>query len=311
MSFKSLIFLILAAALVAWFAAMTLLASVTRPNKPAAVAGEQFAKISGGDIRYQMDGNGERVLLFLHGFNSNLNMWDSHWKQLEDCPVRRLRIDVPGFGASRFKTEDYGLEAQADRLNALLESLDLEKVTVVGGSMGGSLAVALAARHPERVEQLALLAPSGYPGALQHGGVFGLVIKPGPIRRAAHWLAETQIYQTIFPQSVALQATTVAESYGAAWLEQLRSTQAPTFVAWSRSDRTAHAETATKVVDALPNGTLYWVDESAGHAFLVTRPKLISEVACLMGQGIDAREIADRLSVPGNNLLDNSSLPIK
>jgi pimeloyl-ACP methyl ester carboxylesterase len=281
--------------LVLSFGAMALLASVTRPNKQMAVAGEQFATIDEGSIRYQMAGNGERVVLFLHGFNANLNMWDSSWAQLDRCPVRRLRIDVPGFGASHFETENFGLEAQADRLDAMLEALEIEKATVVGGSMGGSLAVALAARHPKRVEQLALLAPSGYPGALHHSGLFGLVIKPGLVRRAAHWLAGTPVYKTIFPNSVALQATTVAKSYGPAWLQQLKNTQAPAFVAWSKSDRTARADTATKVVDALPDGTLFWLDESAGHGFPVTRPEFVAEVACLMGQGVSAHDVAGRL----------------
>ena len=42
-----------------------------------------------------MAGEGSDVLLFLHGFNGRLTMWDDVWPRLENCPVRRLRVDMP------------------------------------------------------------------------------------------------------------------------------------------------------------------------------------------------------------------------
>ncbi len=278
-----------------FFFALVLLAAVTRPNEPVAVRGEQFATIKSGTVRYQMAGEGEHVVLFLHGFNDQLAIWDPVWAQLESCPVRRVRIDVPGFGASRFDTEDYGLAAQSERLVEFLNSLNLGKVTVVGTSMGGSLAVSLAARHPERVEQLGLLAPSGYPGSLQHGGLFGRLLKPGALTQAATWLASTSLYKSIFPRSVALQAMTTSASYGPAWLEQLRNTRSPAFVAWSKKDGTANSGAARSVAAALPEGTLFWLDEDTGHAIAQTRPRFVAEVACRLGQGVAPSEIAGKL----------------
>ena len=287
--------LLLVALPVMFFGAMLLLASVTRASKPIAVRGEQVAAINGGSVRYQMAGEGTEVVLFLHGFNGRLSMWDGVWTRLEQCPVRRLRVDVPGFGASRIETDDYGLDVQAGRLIEVLDALHIEKVTVVGASMGGSLAVWLAAQHPERVERLVLLAPSGYPGSLHHPGLFGQLIQPGAIRDGATLLARTSLYKAIFPRSVALQAATVTTTYGQPWLEQLRTVRAPTLLAWARGDATARSETAQLVLEALPNGALFWL-EGAGHGIAASHPAFVAEASCLMSQGADPSDVVRSLS---------------
>ena len=280
-----------------FFLTLILLAAATpRSNKPVAVRGEEFAPIKSGAIRYQIVGEGGHVVLFLHGFNQHLGIWDAVWARLENCPVRRLRIDVPGFGASRFDTDDYGLAAQTERLVNLLDALKIDKVTVVGTSMGGSLAVSLAAQHPERVERLGLLAPSGYPGSLRYNGLFGRLLTPSALTRAATWLARTSLYKNVFSRSVALQAMTTSASYGPAWLEELRNTRSPAFVAWSKNDGTANSGAARPVVAALREGTLFWLDKDTGHGIPLTRPAFAAEVACLLGQGVAPSDVADKLS---------------
>ncbi len=287
----------IAAACLASFLALALLAFATpRLGEPGQVAGAKFAAVDGGVIRYQLDGDGTHTLVFLHGFNQDLSSWDAVWAASESCPVRRLRVDIPGFGASRFDTNEYGLSIQAQRIASLLDTLHLQQVTLIGSSMGGSLAVWLAAQHPERVVQLGLLAPSGYPGSLRHDGAFGRVLQPGMLKRSATWLARTRIYKWLFPGSAALQALTTTNSYGPAWLEQLAHVHAPVFLAWSRSDRTAHAETADSVASALPNATLFWLDESAGHDIPSTRSALTAESACLLAQGMSPANIATQLA---------------
>ena len=305
-----IVVLLLAALPAVFIGAMAMLASVTRANKPSIAEGAQIATLDGGVIRYQSAGQGTQTMLFLHGFNQQLNSWDAVWPHLENCPVRRIRLDIPGFGASRFATDDYSLGMQADRLAAFLDSLRIERATVIGVSMGGSLAVAFAARHPDRAERLVLLAPSGYPGSLQHGGLFGQVVRPGFTRQAAGWLAATPVYKALFPNSVALQAVTVTKSYGAPWLQQLRHTQTPAFIAWSKSDRTANAEDAPKVAGALRNSTLFWLNEAAGHGIHQTRPQFVAQAACLAAQGADPETVAEKMSpeilFPGEGVVSES-----
>jgi uroporphyrinogen decarboxylase len=87
--------------------------------------------------------------------------------------------------------------------------------------MGGSLAAFIAAQYPERVERLALLAPSGYTGALRYPGLYGLILRPGKLNAWATAIARSGIYRTLFPRSRALQALSVTASYGPGWVEAL------------------------------------------------------------------------------------------
>jgi pimeloyl-ACP methyl ester carboxylesterase len=259
------------------------------------IDGTRLAQAPGGVVRYQDVGAGARAVVFLHGFNQHLGHWDDAWARLDGCPVRRVRLDVPGFGASVFATDDYSLPRQAERVTAVLDQLGVHQATLVGTSMGGSLAVWLAAAHPDRVEQLALLAPSGYTGALQYPGYFGLLVKPGPLNRAATWLARTGAYAALFPRSAALQALTTTASYGPAWVEQLAAVRAPVFLAWSKADQTAHVESARAVASALKGSTLFWLDASAAHSIPSTRPDFTALVACRLGRGVAPEALAREL----------------
>lgn len=278
------------------FVPLLLLAyAMPRRALPAAVAGGRIAAIDGGVIRYQMSGEGTHTIVLLHGFNQNLNDWDAVWSHLDSCSGRRLRVDIPGFGASQFETDDFGLPLQTQRLIALFDTLNLGRVTVIGSSMGGALAVWLAAQHPERVAQLGLFAPSGYPGSLHYAGAYGRLLEPGMLKQSATWLARAWIYKSLFPRSAALQALTTTDSYGPAWLEQLRKVQAPVLLAWSRGDRTARAETADSVRASLQNGTLLWLDDGVGHAIQTKRPALTADIACQLNQGRSPITIANQL----------------
>jgi pimeloyl-ACP methyl ester carboxylesterase len=69
--------------------------------------------------------------------------------------------DLPGFGTSTRAVPDYSIHAHAAYVEAFLRALDLPRAHVVGYSMGGGVAIALAARAPQRVASLTLLAGLG------------------------------------------------------------------------------------------------------------------------------------------------------
>ena len=78
------------------------------------------------------------------------------WALLGDCG-RKVRVDIPGFGGSQFDVPSYDLDSQTRRLLEFLDRRDIREVTLVGESMGGSLAAYLAATHPERCAALRCL----------------------------------------------------------------------------------------------------------------------------------------------------------
>jgi pimeloyl-ACP methyl ester carboxylesterase len=256
------------------------------PSAPALTpaAGEQLAVFEGGRVRFQQEGTGAGALVLLHGFNGQLGHWDGVWSRLAGCGPR-LRLDAPGFGGSYWPTTDYGLELQARRVIALLDARGLARVTLVGTSMGGSLAAFIAAHYPGRVERLALLAPSGYTGALRYQGLFGLLVRPGRLNAWATRLARSAPYRTLFPRSRALQALTVTASYGARWVEALPRIQAPTLIVWSRGDEGVSHTSALAVRAAIRGSELLWLDATTDHLIPQVRPELIAALSCQLAAG--------------------------
>lgn len=100
-------------------------------------------------------GTGDPVLL-LHAGVADRRMWDPLVPALSHT-FRVIRPDLRGFGDSAQPGEEY---ADADDLDALLESLGVDKAAVVGASYGGRVAMELATAHPARVSSLVLLCPS-------------------------------------------------------------------------------------------------------------------------------------------------------
>jgi pimeloyl-ACP methyl ester carboxylesterase len=131
-------------------------------NYVRGVAGfEQKEAMSGGErIVYLEGGSGEPVVL-LHGLGGNKDAWDGFARII--TPSNRVfALDLPGFGDSaRSDGADYGYAAQVERIEALLATLHLPKVHLVGHSMGGAIAALFAAAHPTAVMSLTLIAPTG------------------------------------------------------------------------------------------------------------------------------------------------------
>jgi pyruvate dehydrogenase E2 component (dihydrolipoamide acetyltransferase) len=286
LSGTTVILLAAATALFVGVSLFVLLAWIT-PASPAIVAarGATSIHLRAGNVRYETIGSGARAVLLLHGFNGQLGDWNQTWDLLGDCPARRIRIDLPGFGLSTSSKSDYSLGAQARTVIEFLDALGVEKVVVIGGSMGGSLAAWLAAHYPDRVESLGLLAPSGYTGALRYPGMYGLILKPGPFNRGATVIARSRLYQRLFPRSKALQALTVTASYGPAWVGSLPRIRAPTTIVWSSGDEGVSFTTALDVQRHISGSQLLWIDRASGHLIPKTRPELTARLACLLGAG--------------------------
>ncbi|GAA3251368.1 alpha/beta hydrolase [Streptomyces lavendulae subsp. grasserius] len=115
--------------------------------------------IGGVTLSHDAAGSGPALLL-LHSGVCDRRMWDPQWEALEAAGYRVVRADLRGFGETPAETGDYDPVADVWEL---LDSLGIERAALVGASYGGKLALAAAARHPERVTALALLA-SGLPG---------------------------------------------------------------------------------------------------------------------------------------------------
>ena len=109
-------------------------------------------------LHYKLEGRGPDVVL-IHAFQMDLREWDDVAAGLAGSR-RVVRYDVRGHGKS---TIDGPLPSQAADLLALLDELKLPQPTLVGLSMGATVALDFAVTHPDRVSRLILVSP-GVPG---------------------------------------------------------------------------------------------------------------------------------------------------
>jgi pimeloyl-ACP methyl ester carboxylesterase len=110
-------------------------------------------------LHHVIQGTGIPVL-FLHGFCEDARIWNRIIPGLES-DYRLIVPDLPGFGSSEVLSS--GLDGWAGEVLRLLSFLGIEDaVHVVGHSMGGYVALALAEKFPGRVRSLTLLHSSAY-----------------------------------------------------------------------------------------------------------------------------------------------------
>lgn len=111
-----------------------------------------------GDVKlfYQDEGQGE-PLLFLHGFTFDHRMWQP---QLDffSSNYRILIPDSRGHGKSDAPETGYSRDLRAEDTRLLLDELKIDKVHLVGLSMGGSTAIGFALKCPERLKSLVLVS---------------------------------------------------------------------------------------------------------------------------------------------------------
>jgi pyruvate dehydrogenase E2 component (dihydrolipoamide acetyltransferase) len=142
----------------------TFVAGFAVPEPPAEAAGDAEAarprelEAAGLRLRYLALGEGDSVpVLLLHGFGADLNTWMFTQPALAEGR-RVIALDLPGHGGSAKqldRTDAATLSAVADHA---LNALGMERLHLVGHSMGGGIAISFALREPERVATLTLIS---------------------------------------------------------------------------------------------------------------------------------------------------------
>ncbi|MEM9966399.1 MAG: alpha/beta hydrolase [Asticcacaulis sp.] len=113
------------------------------------------------DVPAQGEANG-RTAVLLHGKNFCGATWEATINRLSQAGYRVIAIDQIGFcKASKPEGYQFSLSQLAANTQALLTMLKVEKVTLIGHSMGGMLATRFGLTYPEAVEQLVLVNPIG------------------------------------------------------------------------------------------------------------------------------------------------------
>jgi pyruvate dehydrogenase E2 component (dihydrolipoamide acetyltransferase) len=120
------------------------------------------AEVDGRTISYVTMGEapGDPVVL-VHGFGGDKNSWLFVQQPLSESHTVHA-LDLPGHGASGKDVGDGSLDTLAGTVLGFLDAVGAERAHLAGHSLGGAVVAAVAARAPDRVASLTLLAPAGY-----------------------------------------------------------------------------------------------------------------------------------------------------
>ena len=112
------------------------------------------------DTNFHDSGGTCPVVVLLHGSGPGVSAW-TNWKRVMPRLAESFRViapDLAGFGYTERKPDlHYDIKLWSKHLLGFLDALDLPRVSLVGNSFGGSLALAAAARFPDRFERLVLM----------------------------------------------------------------------------------------------------------------------------------------------------------
>jgi len=123
----------------------------------------RYVDVDGHPVRVRESGPPDGVpVVLIHGIGRSLEDWQPT-QDLLAAEHRVVSLDLPGFGLTRRMKGHWGLEGFARAVVALLDTLGEHRpVHVMGNSLGGAVAMTLAANHPDRVASLLLVNSAGF-----------------------------------------------------------------------------------------------------------------------------------------------------
>jgi pimeloyl-ACP methyl ester carboxylesterase len=268
--------------------------------------GGRFVDVPGARLHVVERGQGPALLL-VHGLAGQLCHFTYALVDELAKQYRVVAVDRPGSGYSvRAPGASAALGAQADVLAALIDEIGLGRPLVVGHSLGGAVALALAQRHPEHVAGLLLLAPLTHPvreispvfsrlniakpwvrtlvawtlavplGIAKRDEVTDLVF--GPEQAPGDYATRGGGLLTLRPSHfVAACADLAAISEDLAGMTQRYATmQLPVRIIYGRDDRILnHQEQGETLAAIVPGAKLTLID--GGHMLPITAPGVVAQ----------------------------------
>lgn len=247
-------------------------------SSPAPPSAGRFVDAAGVRTHVQEEGSGPSVLL-LHGSGPGVSAW-ANWRLVLPALAERFHVVAPdqlGFGATDRPADGrYGRAAWTGHAIAVLEALELERVHVVGNSMGGAIALSIAAQRPDLVERMVLMGTTGVPFPLPDGldEVWGYTPDRHRMRALVelfaydHSIATDDLVDLRYRQSADPDARASYEAMFPAprqrWLDDLalpraalRAIEQPTLLVHGREDRVIPFAASLEAFGLLPNAELH------------------------------------------------------
>ena len=257
-----------------------------------AAAPSQFMTLNGMKIHYRDEGAGTPIVL-IHGTGASLHTWNDWTKDLVK-DYRVIRLDLPAYGLTgqdpqnRYSSKDY-----VDLLDAFLTELKVDQFHLVGNSLGGLISWLYASYHPEKVEKLVLLDPSGFP--FKNTPMVIKMAKTPVLNNFIRYVTPRSFIekniQEVYYDPTLIKASTLDRYYDltlyegnrdafidCAFLERedyrdrLSLIKAPTLILWGENDAWIPVSDAPKFKAAIENAQVVIMPET-GHVPMEEKPK--------------------------------------
>lgn len=123
-------------------------------------AGGRFIKVGGlRTVLIEVGSAGQPAVVLVHGLEGSTFSWRHTLPALQAAGYHAIAFDLKGFGlADKTLNTDYGHAAQADFVADVMTAAGIERATLVGHSLGGSVIAHFAMRHAQRVDRLVFVA---------------------------------------------------------------------------------------------------------------------------------------------------------
>lgn len=250
----------------------------------------QSIETTWGRVGCSVQGSGGVPVLFLHGVGSDRTAWDG---QLEYFGAERtaIAVDMPGYGESEAgNLEVEGREDFARSALAVLDALGIAQAHVCGLSLGGVIALALAALAPDRVASLALADsfarhPEGA-AILERslGGAAALGMGGLAENRAGALLAqpaEPDVHRRVVETMARIDPAAYARAAEAVWLADQRreaaSVSCPALILYGSEDRITPPALSEELKRLIPHAGLIEI-AGAGHLPNLEQPAIFNRV---------------------------------
>lgn len=255
---------------------------------PQTASASRFIPGNGITQHVRLAGSPEApAILLIHGLGWSSHLWDRQAAWLADAGWRVVAPDLRGMGDSDKPAAPYSIDQFTADMVALLHALDIAAATVVGFSLGGTIAMALAARYPALVNGLVVVcasASSSTDAAAATEAMLARAARTGPQAFAAEqataifsrsWaLSHPDMVSDFIDRRAAMDQAALAGAFRAAYGVDLRdaiaSIRVPARVIVSDEDAFVSVDTGRDIARRLRGDFVLVAD--AGHMVSVEQP---------------------------------------
>lgn len=276
----------------------------------------RFVELDGRRVSYLTAGDSAApAVLLIHGSGVSAGYWVNQLRGLLDA-FRVAAIDLPGHGESD-PIPQASVEEYAETVARFLEALGTGPVLVVGHSLGGAVAIALAARRPDAVRGLVLLASCAKLSWVESARERLLPYLPGALWKILFLsTARKLLFAPGVPShTVGLGMQELRSCRAETMLKDLRAAKAmdltrqatgldvPTLILCGSQDRLTPPALSAELRELIPRSRLRIID-GAGHMLLLEEPTRVNQEILSFAKSLTVRVPSLRIvrSRPGRSL---------